>query len=152
MKKFKFTLEKVLNVKNQFHEVKRAELLQLRIQLRKVLEAIDENNATFDRYNSEMNDLMEKGTSVENIERYKSYFKVLINEEKRLKTEGENINRAIAAKQQEILEIKTEISGLEKLKEKQQADYDKEMQKEQEREIEEFLNEKLSGAETTLDI
>lgn len=152
MKKFTFTLEKVLNLKNQFHEVKKTELAQLRLELIKVQDAIAEKQEEFKRQNEKMNELMRQGTTPENINTYKIYFVVLNEEEKRLRLEEADVNRRIAAKQQEIIDIKKEISGLEKLKEKQLDEYNAAAAKEQERQIEEFLSEKLSSAETALDI
>lgn len=145
MKKFTFTLEKVLSVKNQLHEVKRNELMQLQLQLNNILDAIDDNQREFDKYNSDVNQIMQGGTNSSSIESYKNYFNFLNNREKQLKFEQQHAERMIADKQQEIIEIKTEISGLEKLKEKQLAEYNKALQKQQELEIEEFLNEKISG-------
>lgn len=145
MKKFTFTLEKVLSVKNQLHEVKRNELMQLQLQLNNILDAIDDNQREFDKYNSDVNQIMQGGTNSSSIESYKNYFNFLNNREKQLKLEQQHAERMIADKQQEIIEIKTEISGLEKLKEKQLAEYNKALQKQQELEIEEFLNEKISG-------
>lgn len=145
MKKFVFTLEKVLNVKNQLHEVKRNELMQLQMQLNNILDAIDENQREFDKYNLDVNQKMQSGTSSADIEAYKNYFNFLNEKEKRLQLEQQEAEQRIADKQQEIIEIKTEISGLEKLKEKQFAEYNKALQKQQELEIEEFLNEKISG-------
>lgn len=145
MKKFTFTLEKVLSVKNQLHEVKRNELMQLQLQLNNILDAIDDNQREFDKYNSDVNQIMQGGTNSSSIESYKNYFNFLNNREKQLKLEQQHAEHMIEDKQQEIIEIKTEISGLEKLKEKQLAGYNKALQKQQELEIEEFLNEKISG-------
>lgn len=145
MKKFTFTLEKVLSVKNQLHEVKRNELMQLQIKLNEILDSIDANQREFDRYNSDVNQIMRGGTNSASIESYKNYFNFLNDREKQLKCEQEKVEHSIENKQQEIIEIKTEISGLEKLKEKQLAEYNKALQKQQELEIEEFLNEKISG-------
>lgn len=145
MKKFTFTLEKVLSVKNQLHEVKRNELMQLQIRLNEVFDAIDANQHEFDRYNADVNQIMQGGTNSSSIESYKNYFNFLNNREKQLKREQHDVEQLIENKQQEIIEIKTEISGLEKLKEKQLAEYNKALQKQQEQEIEEFLNEKISG-------
>ena len=147
MKKFVFTLEKVLNVKNQLHEVKKNELMQLQLQLRNILDDIDATRKEFDKYNYDVNNIMQNGTTSASIETYKQYFKVLDNREKQLQDDQFRVEQAIYEKQQEIVEIKTEISGLEKLKEKQLAEYNKALQKEQERQIEEFLNEKISGTQ-----
>lgn len=145
MKKFTFTLEKVLSVKNQLHEVKRNELMQLQLQLNSILDAIDDNQREFDKYNLDVNQIMQGGTNSSSIESYKNYFNFLNNREKQLKLEQQHTEHMIEDKQQEIIEIKTEISGLEKLKEKQLAEYNKALQKQQELEIEEFLSEKISG-------
>lgn len=145
MKKFVFTLEKVLNVKNQLHEVKRNELMQLQLQKNNVLDAIEANQREFEKYNSDVNQIMQSGTTSSSIESYKRYFTFLNNREKQLQLDLQKAERAIEDKQQEIIEIKTEISGLEKLKEKQLAEYNKALQKQQELEIEEFISEKISG-------
>lgn len=145
MKKFTFTLEKVLSVKNQLHEVKRNELMQLQVRLNEIFDAIEANQQEFDRYNADVNQIMQGGTNSSSIESYKNYFNFLNNREKQLKREQHDVEQLIENKQQEIIEIKTEISGLEKLKEKQLAEYNKALQKQQEQEIEEFLNEKISG-------
>lgn len=145
MKKFTFTLEKVLSVKNQLHEVKRNELMQLQVRLNEIFDAIEANQQEFDRYNADVNLIMQGGTNSSSIESYKNYFNYLNNREKQLKRDQHDIEQLIENKQQEIIEIKTEISGLEKLKEKQLAEYNKALQKQQEQEIEEFLNEKISG-------
>ena len=97
------------------------------------------------KYNLDVNQKMQGGTSSADIEAYKQYFNFLNEKEKKLQLEQQETEQRITDKQQEIIEIKTEISGLEKLREKQLAEYNKALQKQQELEIEEFLNEKISG-------
>ena len=145
MKKFVFTLEKVLSVKEQMYEVKRNELFILHQRLNDIENRIEDNEKEYKKYNEDVNEKLRVGTTAPNIDAYKKYFVVLENEAIRLKKEKEEMNKKIAEKQQEVLDVKTEISGLEKLREKQFAEYNKELQKQQEREIEEFVNEKISS-------
>ena len=145
MKKFVFTLEKVLSVKEQMYEVKRNELFILHQRLNDIETRIEDNEKEYKKYNEDVNEKPRVGTTAPNIDAYKKYFVVLENEAIRLQKEKEEMDKRISEKQQEVLDVKTEISGLEKLREKQFAEYNKELQKQQEREIEEFVNEKISS-------
>lgn len=145
MKKFVFTLEKVLSVKEQMYEVKRGELSILNQRLGDIETRIEDNKKEYKRYNEEVNEKLRAGTTASSIEAYKRYFVVLDNEAQRLEGEKIEMQNQINEKQAEVLEVKTEISGLEKLREKQFAEYNKGLQKAQEREIEEFVSEKISS-------
>ncbi len=145
MKKFVFTLEKVLSVKEQMYEVKRGELSILNQRLGDIETRIEDNKKEYKRYNEDVNEKLRAGTTASSIEAYKRYFVVLDNEAQRLEGEKIEMQNQINEKQNEVLEVKTEISGLEKLKEKQLAEYNKGLQKAQEREIEEYVSEKLSS-------
>lgn len=147
MKKFVFTLEKVLSVKEQILDVQKNELLQLQLELKEIEDAILQNHAEFKRYNAEVNEKMKSGTKSTDIEVYKNYFKALDAQEQELKLKRLDAIARIESKQEEIVNTKTEISGLEKLKEKQLAEYNKAARKQQELEIEEFLSEKISGVQ-----
>ena len=147
MKKFSFSLEKVLGIKNQFYDVKMNELAVLNQELREIENSIEKNKQEFLKYNEEINEIMKNGTSSSQIETYKAYFKALNIKEKQLYSNKADAEKRIEDKQQEIIALKSEISGLERLKEKQLAEYNKALQKQQEQQIEEFINEKLSSGQ-----
>lgn len=141
MKKFVFSLEKVLNVKQQMLEVKKNEILQLQMKIKEIENEEDNIKLEFNDYDKQMKGELEKGTSPQNVMTYKVYFNSLIRREKELAKEKERYKEIIMQHQEELVKLKSEISGLEKLKEKQRAEYDKLVRKTQERDIEEYINQ-----------
>ena len=146
MKKFVFSLEKVLNVKQQMLEVKKNEILQLQMKIKEIENEEDNIKLEFNEYDKQMKGELEKGTSPQNVMTYKVYFNSLIRREKELAKEKERYKEIIMQHQEELVKLKSEISGLEKLKEKQRAEYDKLVRKTQERDIEEYINQ-ISAAQ-----
>lgn len=141
MKKFVFSLEKVLNVKQQMLEVKKNEILQLQMKIKEIENEEDNIKLEFNDYDKRMKGELEKGTSPQNVMTYKVYFNSLIRREKELAKEKERYRELIRQQQEELVKLKSEISGLEKLKEKQRVEYDKLVRKTQERDIEEYINQ-----------
>lgn len=146
MKKFVFSLGKVLNVKQQMLEVKKNEILQLQMKIKEIENEEDNIKLEFNEYDKQMKGELEKGTSPQNVMTYKVYFNSLIRREKELAKEKERYKEIIMQHQEELVKLKSEISGLEKLKEKQRAEYDKLVRKTQERDIEEYINQ-ISAAQ-----
>ncbi|NCC86335.1 MAG: hypothetical protein EOM05_00505 [Clostridia bacterium] len=146
MKKFGFSLEKILNVKQQMLEVKKNEILQVQMKIKDVENEEDNIKLEFNDYDKRMKGELENGTSPQNIMTYKVYFNSLIRREKELAKEKEKYKELIRQHQEELIKLKSEISGLEKLKEKQRAEYDKLVRKTQERDIEEYINQ-ISAAQ-----
>jgi hypothetical protein len=58
----------------------------------------------------------------------------------------EEVERKISIKKEEIIKLKIDISGLDKLKEKQKEEYDKHLQKQQELEVEEYINQTCTAS------
>jgi len=141
MKKFVFSLEKVLNVKQQMLEVKKNEILQLQMKIQEVEKEEENIKLEFHEYDKQMKSELERGTSPQNVMTYKVYFNSLIRREKELAKEKEFYKELVRQQQEELVKLKSEISGLEKLKEKQRAEYDKSLRKAQERDIEEYINQ-----------
>ena len=66
----------------------------------------------------------------------------LIKKAKQLQTKKMNIQSATEAKKVEVVEFKTDLKGLEKVKDKQYKEYQKGEQKKAEQVIEEFVVQK----------
>ncbi len=141
MKKFVFSLEKVLNVKQQMLEVKKNEILQLQMKIKEIESEEERIRLEFHEYDVRMRTELERGTSPQNVMTYKVYFNSLINREKELAKEKESYKELVKLKQDELVKLKSEISGLEKLEEKQRTEYEKNARKSQERDIEEYINQ-----------
>lgn len=145
MKKFVFSLEKVLSVKQQMLDVKKNEILQLEIKVREIEQEKENIRLEFQDYDKQMRTELENGTSPQKVMTYKVYFNSLLRRAKVLEKERAQLNQIIADKRKELIEIKSEISGLQKLEEKQRDEYDKSLRKAQERDIEEYVNQKSAA-------
>ncbi|MEG0978675.1 MAG: flagellar FliJ family protein [Oscillospiraceae bacterium] len=145
MKKFVFSLEKVLSVKQQMLDVKKNEILQLKVKVKEIEQEEEDIKLEFHEYDKQMRTELESGTSPQKVMTYKVYFNSLMRREKELAKEKERVKQVINEKQQELVVLKSEISGLEKLEEKQKDEYDKSLKKSQERDIEEYVNQKSAA-------
>lgn len=146
MKKFIFSLEKVLDFKQQTLDVKKNELALFQHKLHELEQEIDNLNLKFAESNRKMVMEMQEGLAASDIAVYKMYFDTLNRQIKKLIEEKLRISEVIAQKKAEIVQINSEISGFEKLKEKQLAEYLKSVQKSEELAIEEFVSQAHSVA------
>lgn len=152
MKKFVFSLEKVQSVKEQLLEVKKNEILTVENKIREIENEEARVKIEFKVNNQKMNEDLQKGTTQEKVMTYKIYSKSLINKENLLSSQKKEQNRIKELKQSELVKIKTEISGLEKLEEKQRTQYNISLRKEQERNIEEYINQKSAVQISATDV
>ncbi|MFY9199144.1 MAG: flagellar FliJ family protein [Acutalibacteraceae bacterium] len=141
MKKFIFSLEKVLNVKQQMLEVKKGEIAQVNTKIKEIENEEERVKLEFHDYDTKMRLELERGTSPQNVMTYKVYFNSLIKKEKELAKEKEVQKEILKQKREELILLNSEILGIEKLEEKQRAEYEKEARKTQERNIEEYINQ-----------
>lgn len=141
MKKFVFSLEKVLNFKQQMLDVKKNELANLRMQLHEIEQKIEDLNHQFAANNQKMILEMHEGLTPKDIEIYKVYFNSVNQNIKKLTTQKLQILNLIEQKKQEIVAMNSDISGLEKLKEKQLNLYFNAVRKAEELAIEEFVSQ-----------
>ncbi|HEX2985411.1 MAG TPA: flagellar export protein FliJ [Caproiciproducens sp.] len=141
MKKFSFSLEKVLDFKQQALEVKKNELSVLQMKLQDIESEIEDLNRRFVESNRQMAEKMRTGLNTSEILVYKTYFDTLNRGIEKLKQEKARMEQIISDKKAEIVAANSEISGLEKLKEKQLAEYRKNVQKAEEQAIEEFVSQ-----------
>lgn len=140
MKKFSFSLEKVLDFKQQTLDALKNELASLQFQLHTMDLQIEEMNLQFSDFNRQLQEEMQEGLSSNDIAVYKIYLSTLNNKVLKAKKLRYQLNSAILQKEQEVLSVKSSISGFEKLKEKQWQEYIHAERKEQEAAIEEFVS------------
>lgn len=142
MKKFVFSLQKVLELKNQLLENMKIELTNLNRECEKIEIFIKCLKIKFAEIENEYVEKSYKSISAGEM----SYYKML-NESILVQIENKEIEKAIvlkkiADKRQEIISMNTEISSLEKLKEKELEKHSKECLKKEELFIEEFVSNK----------
>ena len=151
MKQFVFTLEKVLRFKQETLDMLKNELEQLRYRQREIERSIENVNSEFNRYNRALTEKMQGGMPPRSIAVYKRYFGELNRQGRLLQEQREKAVLAVAAKQQEIVQMNSDISGLERIRGKQLQEYLAKDRKEQEQFIEEFVGRSgARGYETTV--
>lgn len=139
MKKFVFSLEKVLGYKQQILDLLKSELSRLQAEMNEIGRQIENHNHEFDNTNQTLIVKMQDGMAPHDIAVYKSYLSDLNLRIQSLREQKQKAMDAVAAKQQEIVNMNSDISGLERLKDKQLDDYRSQERKEQETFIEEFV-------------
>lgn len=139
MKQFAFTLEKVLRFKRETLDLLKNELEQLRFRQREIEQSIESVNNEFHSYNRTLTEKMRNGMDPRSIAVYKRYFGELNRQGKQLQEQREKALLAVEDKQQEIVQMNSDISGLERIRDKQLQEYLAKDRKEQEQFIEEFV-------------
>lgn len=148
MKKFVFKLAKVKSFKEQTLEVKKGEMLSLQQHLQEIENKIQSLNDKYKETNNLMVEKMKDGISPADISSYKTFLSDLDIQIRRSVTEKRRVLDLIEIKRQEIVEVNSEISGLERLKDKQYAEYQAQTVKEQENAIEEFISQGHGNVQT----
>ncbi|MDD4571257.1 MAG: hypothetical protein PHN47_02035 [Clostridia bacterium] len=140
MKKFVFSLDKVLNFKAQTLDIKNNEMLKMQVELKEVEQKIYNLNNDFAETNQRMILDLQSGLAPMDMAAYKLYLNEINNKIRNYNMLKANLLSLIDKKMAIIIELKTDISGLEHLKEKQFGEYFRLNQKEQEINLEEFVS------------
>ncbi|MCY1713029.1 flagellar export protein FliJ [Caproiciproducens galactitolivorans] len=145
MKKFIFTLEKVLSFKQQTLDIQKNELLQLQMKRMEIEKEINSLNDLFAATNRKMQEELQTGMNASDITIYKTYFNILNQKILKLVEDKSKLQEIIAQKKTEIIAINSDISGLEKLRDKQLAAYLEICRKSEELAIDEYVNQTRSA-------
>lgn len=142
MKKFSFSLQKVLEIKEQLLDNFKIELSSLNNDLKNTNEAIDNMKHQFRDINQEFVDKSRISISVGEMTYYKLLMESIYKKIEVKEGEKKEIIGKIEDKRQEIINMNKEISSLEKLKEKELEKHNKAVEKSEEIFIEEFVSNK----------
>lgn len=142
MKKFKFTLQSVLSLKENMEENEKMLLYGLKIQLNTLCDELKALDDIYNRYVNERKSSSVEGTTIARLREIDQYMGELDIQ----KTAKQNeIDQKVIEidKQTEVLkQVSTEVKTLEKLKEKQLTAYNEAESKEMELLIEDFISGK----------
>ncbi len=139
MKKFFFSLDTVLRYKEQILDNLKGEHARILQKIRiceQEIEALEQERMECGR---EFGRKRERGMAINDIRTYENYLEALrikILQKNRLL---EQLMDEEEKKREQVVEAKKETSSIEKLKERKIAEYDKQVQKEEEQFIEEFV-------------
>jgi flagellar FliJ protein len=147
MKKFKFSLEKILQLKEQILKNLKNDLSFLQLALKEKEAEIQDLWSKYYKTDNEYKERSSKSIMPYEIAQYKDYMSYILNMIKKKEEEKLVIIKKVEAKKQEIINMNIEISTLEKLKEKKLIKYNYNVQKMEEILIEEFVSNLTSVSE-----
>ncbi len=139
MKKFFFPLDTVLRYKEQVLDSLKGEHARILAKIRECEHAIDELEHQHRQCTSEFQQNRMNGMRINEIRTYENYLESLRLKIRRKQEQLANLREQEEAKRNEVVEAKKETSSIEKLKERKRFEYDKEVQKQDELLIEEFV-------------
>lgn len=139
MKKFFFALDTVLRYKEQVLDSLQAEHARILAKVRECELAIDELEFQHKQCVIEFQQSRANGIKINEIRTYENYLESLQIKIRRKKELLARLKEQEEAKRLEVVEAKKETSSIDKLKERKQMEYDKEVQKQEEHFIEEFV-------------
>ncbi|MCI8477822.1 MAG: flagellar export protein FliJ [Oscillospiraceae bacterium] len=140
MKKFKFSLATVLDYKQQVLDALKGEHAAILAKVRAqeaLLERIEER---YSAYNLEFRDRKLEGLSIAEALLYENGLRALEREIRRETEVLHKLYQEEEAKRAEVVAAKQETASLEKLREKKLQSYNREVQKAEERLIDEFIS------------
>ena len=146
MKKFFFSLDTVLNYKEQVLDGLKAEHARILAKVRECEAAIERMEEEHHRCVLEFRECRMNGMKVSDIHTYENYLEALGVRIRKKYEELAKLKEKEEAKRNEVVEAKKETSSIDKLKEKKFKEYESEVQKEEERFIEEFVATKKAMA------
>ena len=139
MKKFKFSLETVLDYKDQVLNSLKNEHGILLAAIREQEEVLDEVWRRYREYNEEFCERKRSGMTAMDAVMYQSALRAQEMEIQRETEKLEKLQQEEEKKRNEVVEAKKETASLEKLREHKLESYNKELQKIEEQRIEEFV-------------
>ena len=140
MKKFRFSLETVLDYKQQVLDALQAEHGAILAQVRAQEELLERLEANYYELDQEFTQRKMEGISILNEMQYEQYLRAMEREIQEAVLEREKLRQEEEAKRAQVVAAKQDTSSLEKLREKKLDLYNKAVQKSEEAMIDEFVS------------
>ena len=142
MKKFRFSLETVLDYKQQILDSLQAEHGAILARVKRQEDLIEMLEADYRALAGEFNQRKMEGLSILDAMKYEQYLRSSERELEEAYAHLEELRKQEEAKRSEVVEAKKETSSIEKLREKKLDNYNKAVQKSEENLIDEFVTTK----------
>jgi len=145
LRRFSFTLESVLTVKQKVLEDERIKLARIMNVYNKQKEALEEIIANFKRIQKEADEYTQNSLfNIEMISSYRAYSFKLAQDIKTQEKLIEKTSQELAKQQQNANKAYIDVKTLEKLKEKQKEKYDKEFEAEEFKTIDDIVSSRYA--------
>ena len=142
MKKFRFSLETVLEYKQQVLDSLQAEHGAILAQVRQQEELIEELEAEYRHMSGEFNRRKLEGLSILDAIKYEQVLRAMEREIEEARERLRELQKQAEKNREQVVEAKKETSSIEKLREKKLENYNKTVQKGEEALIDEFVTTK----------
>lgn len=147
MRRFQFTLDSMLHYKDALLDKEKNTLMQIKVRLIEAEERIERTQNQILEMDAEMKQKAQRGTTAMELKLFEFHQDNSRNLLKQLEIE----RSAIAAEEEQqrrvVVALSQEVSGLDKLKEKQYEEYQYDIQKEEELRIGELVSSKYIAAQ-----
>ncbi len=140
MKKFAFSLDKVLSYKQQVEDNLRTEHAGAVRAVAKKEKEIKEMQDEHQIFVENMETIKKQGCTIQELRFYEGYLDSSRHKIEKQKETLEILHKREEEKREQVIEAKKERTSIDKLKEKKKSEYDFMEQKEEERFIEEFVS------------
>lgn len=144
MKKFEFSLGRIRDYKNILLDREKNVLVGLMMEKNGILDRIEALEEEFERVNNEMHDEMRYGLNVTKIRLYEAQKNGMREEQRLLGDRLEFLQVSIDRQQARVSSLKQDVSGYDNLEAKKREEYNKELAKEQDLVISEFVSQKYT--------
>ena len=142
MKKFRFSLETVLEYKQQVLDSLQAEHGAILAQIRQQEAYIERLEADYRSLSGEFNYRKAEGVSILDALKYEQYLRAMERQIEEACERLRSLQKQEEEKRSEVVEAKKDTSSIEKLREKKLDAYNKAVQKSEEALIDEFVTTK----------
>ena len=140
MKKFRFSLETVLDYKQQVLDSLQTEHGVIMAQVRKQEEYLESLENDYQETDTEFSQRKLEGITILDAMWYEQYLRAMERQIQQAILRLEDLRRQEEAKRAEVVAAKQDTSSIEKLKEKKLDSYNKAVQKNEEAIIDEFVS------------
>ena len=140
MKKFQFSLEKVLSYKQQRQDALRSEHAEILAQVHAQEALVESRWERYREYSVEYRERCGRGLPMTEVLVYQSGLRAMEREIQSETMRLEQLKERAESKRKEVVAAKQETTAIEKLREKKARDYQKALEKSEEAFIEEFVS------------
>lgn len=139
MKRFEFSLNKLMGYKQQILDREKNNLAHLRKQQQQYIDEKNELEEKLRRSNREFQEKMLKGMTILQVSTFKGYHQSLTAQIRELEASIEKMEEKVQKQLKVVIEANKEVSSLEKLEDKQLEEYNFKAAKAEEQFIEEYV-------------
>ncbi|MEG1777507.1 MAG: flagellar export protein FliJ [Angelakisella sp.] len=144
MKKFEFSLGRMLDYRQSLLEKEKNTLMQLFAKRNSIEDEIEENEGQRRETAEELRALTEKGTTITEIQRLNYRLEAIRRRAKRLIQDMQDTELAIEEQREVVTESSQTVKSLELLRDNQREEYDYASRKEEEERIAELISSKIA--------